>query len=71
MSPKDLCTLPFLERIYPLVDAMKIEGRARNPEYVYVVTSVYREALDEIASGSFNEDFVSHGLEELRKVYNR
>ncbi len=71
LSPKDLCTLPFLDRVYPIVDAMKIEGRARNPEYVYVVTSVYREALDEITSGNFNEDFVNHGLAELKKVYNR
>ena len=71
LSPKDLCTLPFLDRIYPIADAMKIEGRARNPEYVYIVTSVYREALDRIASGSFNEDFVTRGLEELKKVYNR
>jgi len=47
LSPKDLCTLPFLEKILALnVSALKIEGRGKSPEYVKVVTSVYRDAID-------------------------
>ena len=47
MSPKDLCTMPFLERILESGAAcLKIEGRMRNPEYVSIVTSSYRRAMD-------------------------
>ncbi|MFZ5949176.1 MAG: U32 family peptidase [Candidatus Rifleibacteriota bacterium] len=47
MSPKDLCTLPFLDQILEVgVDSLKIEGRGRSPEYVAVVTSCYRRFID-------------------------
>ncbi len=71
LSPKDLCILPFLEKVAPYVDALKIEGRGRSPEYVKVVTEVYREALDLITEGSLTEERRSALLERLRTVYNR
>lgn len=47
LSPKDLCTLPFIEKILESgVDSLKIEGRNRSPEYVKTVVSVYRRAID-------------------------
>ncbi len=47
MSPKDLCTLPFIEQLVEAgVHSFKVEGRNRNPEYVSVVTSAYRRVLD-------------------------
>ncbi len=47
MSPKDLCTLPFLEQVIAAgVDSLKIEGRGRSPEYVSVVTACYRQFID-------------------------
>ncbi|MBF0407899.1 MAG: U32 family peptidase [Candidatus Riflebacteria bacterium] len=47
MSPKDLCTIGFLDKIIEAgVDSMKIEGRGRSPEYVSTVTSCYRRMID-------------------------
>ncbi|MCK5463619.1 MAG: U32 family peptidase, partial [Bacteroidales bacterium] len=46
MSPKDLCTISFLDRILDAgVTVLKIEGRARSPEYVKTVTECYNEAI--------------------------
>lgn len=68
MSAKDLCTLPFIGDMKKAgIKSFKIEGRNRNPEYVYTVVSQYRKALDKKLS---HEEIVK-GLNELRKVYNR
>jgi putative protease len=49
MSPKDLCALPFLDKLVDAgINTFKIEGRNRSPEYVKVVTEVYREAIDAV-----------------------
>jgi U32 family peptidase len=72
MSPKDLCTIGFLDQI---IDAgarvLKIEGRARGPEYVKTVTACYREAADAIAEGTFSEEKVSGWTIRLSTVFNR
>ena len=68
MSAKDLCTLPFVDKMKKAgVKSFKIEGRNRSPEYVYVVTSVYRKALD----GKLDRHEILRLLGELKKVYNR
>jgi len=68
MSPKDLCTLPFIEKLKKTgIKAIKIEGRNREPEYVYTVTRVYRKALDK----KISEREIKESLEELNKVYNK
>ncbi|MEN6609992.1 MAG: peptidase U32 family protein, partial [Methanoregulaceae archaeon] len=57
LSPKDLCTVPVLERIAASpVASLKIEGRMRTPEYVAVVVSLYRKILDRIREGTGNPD---------------
>ena len=67
MSPKDLCSLPFLEKILEAgVDSLKIEGRGRSPEYVSVVTSCYRRLIDFYCQNRDREDF-AHQLDELKK----
>lgn len=71
LSPRDLCTLPFLDRLAPVVDALKIEGRARNVEYAATAVRVYRRALEAVSAGAFSEALVEEGLAELRQVYNR
>ncbi|MFW6230794.1 MAG: peptidase U32 family protein [Nanoarchaeota archaeon] len=71
MSPKDLCTLPFLDKLAPHVDSLKIEGRARSPEYVKTVVRVYREALDAIERKTFTKTFVKGKMQELSTVYTR
>lgn len=58
MSPKDLCTLPFLDQVLAAgVDSLKIEGRGRSPEYVSEVTACYRRFIDFYYGQSGAEDF--------------
>ncbi len=72
LSPKDLCCLPFVDELIDAgVDGFKIEGRNRSPEYVKVVTSCYREAVDACYDGSFDEKLKKRLVEKLKKVYNR
>jgi len=72
MSPKDLCTIDFLDQVIDSgVKVLKIEGRGRAPEYVATVTKCYREAIDSIANGTFSAEKVSVWMEQLKTVYNR
>lgn len=72
MSPKDLCTIDFLDQVIDSgVKVLKIEGRGRAPEYVATVTKCYREAIDAIASGSFTKEAVAEWMKKLETVYNR
>jgi len=72
MSPKDLCTIDFLDQVIDTgVKVLKIEGRGRAPEYVATVTKCYREAIDSIAEGTFSKEKVSNWMEQLKTVYNR
>ncbi|MFP4400938.1 MAG: peptidase U32 family protein [Candidatus Woesearchaeota archaeon] len=71
LSPKDLCTLPFLEKIYPCTDSLKIEGRGRSPEYVKIVVEAYREAIDLIEKKKYDEDSKKRLVEKVKQVYNR
>ncbi len=68
MSAKDLCTLPFIEKMKQAgITSFKIEGRNRNPEYVYTVVSEYRKALDK----KLTKEEIAQGLNNLKKVYHR
>ncbi|MBD3330246.1 U32 family peptidase [Candidatus Peregrinibacteria bacterium] len=72
MSPKDLCTLPFLDKIIKSgVAVLKIEGRGRSPQYVNTVVKVYKEARDAVLNNNFDQDKVKKWIEELKTVYNR
>ena len=72
MSPKDLCTISFLDQIVDAgVKVLKIEGRGRAPEYVATVTKCYREAIDAIEDGTYNEEKVTEWMKQLETVYNR
>lgn len=72
MSPKDLCTIEFIDKIMQAgVSVFKIEGRGRGPEYVKKVTQVYREAADACLNNSYTKEKVDAWITELRKVYNR
>lgn len=72
MSPKDLCTLPFLDKVLDAgVKVLKIEGRGRSPEYTKVTVSAYREAIDAIAENKFTEEKIAELTKRLRSVYNR
>lgn len=72
MSPKDLCTIGFIDQIVGAgVKVLKIEGRGRAPEYVATVTKCYREAIDAIADGTFSQQKVDEWMKQLETVYNR
>lgn len=72
MSPKDLKTIRFLDRMVEAgVKVFKIEGRARGPEYVYTVVRCYKEALDAALNGTTTEQMKNVWDERLKKVFNR
>jgi U32 family peptidase len=72
MSPKDLSTIHFLDRIIDSgVRVLKIEGRARPPEYVSTVVKCYNEAVNSIIDGSYNSDKIIHWQKRLSTVFNR
>ena len=72
MSPKDLCTIGFLDRMIDAgVRVFKIEGRARGPEYVATAVACYREALDSVLNGTFGQEKVDRWKGRLEKIFNR
>jgi U32 family peptidase len=72
MSPKDLKTLDFLDKILKAgVSVLKIEGRGRSADYVKTVSNVYREAVDAYFAGNFTAENLEQWNRELRTVYNR
>ena len=72
MSPKDLCTIGFIDKIAEAgVRVFKIEGRARSPEYVKVVSSCYDEALRSVIEGTYNNDKIEVWKRSLSSVFNR
>ncbi len=72
MSPKDLCTIGFLDKILLAgTRVLKIEGRGRSPEYVDTVTRAYNSALNAIIDGSYTPEFIKEQEEKLKTVFNR
>jgi len=72
MSPKDLCTIGFLDKVIMAgISVLKIEGRGRSPEYVKTVTRCYHEAKDAILHGTFSAGKVAQWESRLKSVYNR
>ncbi len=72
MSPKDLCTVQYLDKIAAAgISVLKLEGRARAADYVGTVTRVYREALDALADETYDPKTCQPWIDELSKVFNR
>ncbi|SDS45936.1 peptidase U32 family protein [Winogradskyella sediminis] len=72
MSPKDLCTIDFLNEIADAgIKVLKIEGRGRAPEYVAKVIKCYRDAIDSVKNETYSKDKVIAWMQDLEKVYNR
>lgn len=72
MSPKDLCTINFLNKVLDAgVSVLKIEGRARPPEYVKTVSESYNEAVLAYLDGTYNEEKISNWMSRLSAVFNR
>ncbi len=72
MSPKDLMTIPILNRLLDAgVEILKIEGRGRSAEYVKTVTRTYHEAVESWVEGQYTEENIEKWTQQLRAVYNR
>ncbi|MBQ0006038.1 MAG: U32 family peptidase [Alistipes sp.] len=72
MSPKDLCTIGFLDVILEAgVSVLKIEGRARSAEYVKTVVEAYREGVDAVCAGTYSDGQKESLKTRLATVFNR
>ncbi len=72
ISPKDICSLPFIDELIKSgINAFKIEGRNRSPEYVKAVTSAYRKAIDAYFEKKLDSRMKDILMDELKSVYNR
>ncbi len=72
MSPKDLKTIDFIDKIIDSgVSILKIEGRGRSPEYVKTVTHCYKQAVDAYINGVITEEKINEWNVLLKQVYNR
>ena len=72
LSPKDLCTIDFIDKLIEAgIDAFKIEGRKRAPEYIAKSVSAYRKAIDHYFDGTLTKELKQEYFEDLKKVYNR
>ena len=72
MSPKDLCTVGFINKMADAgVRVFKIEGRARSAEYVRTVCECYNEAVTAYVDGSYSADKIEGWKARLATVFNR
>ena len=72
MSPKDLCTIGFLDKVMAAgVRVLEIEGRARSGEYVKRVVETYNEAVNSILDNSYTKDKIDRWERSLSEVFNR
>ncbi len=72
MSPKDLCTIEFIDKILDAgVSVFKIEGRARSAEYVKTVVAAYKRGAQAAVDGTFTPELAQSLKTELSKVFNR
>ena len=72
MSPKDLCTIGFLDQVLEAgANILKLEGRGRSPEYVKTTTECYRDAADSYLNGTYTKEKIEKWMTKLKTVYNR
>jgi len=72
MSPKDLCTIGFIDKIIDAgVSVLKIEGRARSGEYVKTVVECYNEAINSVLDETYSVEKIDNWVERLTTVFNR
>lgn len=72
MSPKDLCTIRVMDQLIEAgVSVFKLEGRGRAADYVYTVTSTYKQAAQEYLDGEWTAEKVEEHEKRLQSVFNR
>ena len=72
LSARDLCSLGFVDKLMAAgIASFKIEGRARNANYVKTVVSAYRRAVDAVAEGTYTPEIVRELTEDVKRVFHR
>ena len=72
MSPQDLCTIGFLDKVLDAgARVLKIEGRGRPADYVKRTCECYNEAINEIVHGTYTPEKAEALKSRLSEVYNR
>ena len=72
LSARDLCSLGFVDKLMAAgIASFKIEGRARNANYVKTVTAAYRRAVDAVAGGTYAPELVAELTEDVKRVFHR
>ena len=72
LSARDLCSLGFVDKLMAAgIASFKIEGRARNANYVKTVVSAYRKAVDAVAGGTYTPELVAELTEDVKRVFHR
>lgn len=72
MSPKDLCTIGIIDKLYDAgVSVFKLEGRGRSADYVTTVVTAYREAIESVKDGTYTQEKIEAWTKKLEEVYNR
>ena len=72
LSAKDLCSLAFIDKLMDAgIASFKIEGRARNAEYVKTVVSAYRRAVDAVVAGKYTIELIDELTESVKRVFHR
>ena len=72
LSARDLCSLGFIDKLMAAgIASFKIEGRARNANYVKTVVSAYRRAVDAVAAGTYAPGLVAELTEDVKRVFHR
>ena len=72
LSAKDLCSLGFVDKLMDAgIASFKIEGRARNANYVMTTVRCYRRAVDAVLAGNYTPELVRELTEEVKTVFHR
>ena len=72
LSARDLCSLGFVDKLMAAgIASFKIEGRARNANYVKTVVSAYRKAVDAVVDGTYTPTLVAELTEDVKRVFHR
>ena len=71
LSPKDLCTLENVDKLIEAgITSFKIEGRMKRPEYVAIIVSQYRKAIDAYFNNQKIVDYKER-LSKMKQMFNR
>jgi len=72
LSAKDLCSIGFVDKLMEAgIASFKIEGRARNANYVKTCVEAYRAAVDAVLAGTYTPELAGGLRAKLETVFHR